>query len=99
MAFIQTITMVTDQIEAVESLLDEWVTSTTGERTALHATLTADRDHPSTYVQIVEFPSYDAAMENSQLAPTRQFAESLTQLCTTRPVFHNLDVRRVDELT
>lgn len=98
MAFIQTITIVTDKIEAVESILDEWITATTGERTAQRATLTSDRDHPNTYMQIVEFPSYEAAMENSRLAQTSRLADRLSQVCKTQPLFHNLDVRRVDEL-
>lgn len=99
MSFIQTITIVTDQIESVESILDEWITTTTGERTAQRATLTTDRDHPNTYVHIVEFPSYDAAMKNSQLDQTKHLAGRLEKLCRTEPVFHNLDVRRVDDLT
>jgi low affinity Fe/Cu permease len=98
MAFIQTITIVTDQIEAMESILDEWIAATAGRRTARRATLTADHDRPNTYVQIVEFASHDAAVENSRLAETGQFAARLAELCSTEPVFHNLDVRRVDEL-
>lgn len=98
MAFLQTITMVTDRIETVESILDEWITTTSGQRTAQRATLTTDRDHPTTYVQIVEFPSYDAAMTNSDLVQTSRLADRLKKLCNTQPVFHNLDVRRVDEL-
>lgn len=98
MAFIQTITIVTDDVDAVESILDEWITTTTGERTAQRATLTTDRDHPDTFMQIVEFPSYDAAMENSRLAQTGRLADRLGQVCKAQPVFHNLDVRRVDEL-
>jgi quinol monooxygenase YgiN len=96
--FIQTIAIATDRIDAVESILDEWITATTGERTAQRATLTTDRDHPDTYMQIVEFPSYDAAMENSRLAQTSRLADRLGQVCKAEPVFHNLDVRRVDEL-
>jgi len=98
MAFIQTITIVTDKIEAVDSMLDEWITATTGERTAQRATLTGDLDHPNTYTQIVEFPSYEAAMENSRLAQTSRLADRLSQVCKSQPTFHNLDVRRVDEL-
>lgn len=98
MAFIQTVTIVTDKIEAVESILDEWITATTGERTAQRATLTSDRDHPNTYMQIVEFPSYAAAMDNSRLTQTSRLADRLAQVCKAQPVFHNLDVQRVDEL-
>ena len=99
MAFIQTITIVTDQVEAVETLLDEWTATTAGRRTAQRATFTADLDHPNTHVQIVEFPSHQAAMENSRLAQTSEFADRLTRLCSTPPAFHNLDLQRIDDLT
>jgi quinol monooxygenase YgiN len=97
MTFIQTITLVTDQIEAVEILLDEWIAASAQRRTAQRATLAADRDNTNTFVQIVEFPSHEAAMENSRLAETGAFAERLTTLCSAPPTFHNLDVRRVDD--
>lgn len=99
MTFIQTITFVTDQVEAVEAKIDEWIATTAGQRTAQRATLAADRDRANTYVQIVEFPSYESAMENSRLAQTGELASHLATLCNAPPVFQNLDVRRVDDLT
>jgi hypothetical protein len=63
------------------------------------ATFTADRDRPGTYVQIVEFPSYQEAMANSGLPETGEFAEKLARLCDGQPAFRNLDVRRVDEFS
>jgi hypothetical protein len=99
MTFIQTITFVTDQVEAVEAKMDEWIATTGGRRTAQRATLAADRDHFNTYLQIVEFPSYESAMENSRLAQTGEFANRLATLCNAPPIFQNLDVRRVDNLT
>jgi hypothetical protein len=99
MTFIQTITFVTDQVEAVEAKMDEWIAATTGRRTAQRATLAANRDHFNTYVQIVEFPSYESAMENSRLTQTGEFANTLATLCNAPPIFQNLDVRRVDNLT
>lgn len=99
MTFIQTITFVTDQVEAVEAQMDEWIAATDERRTAQRATLAADRDHSNTYMQIVEFPSHESAMENSRLAQTGEFAKRLAKLCNAPPVFQNLDVRRVDDLT
>lgn len=61
-------------------------------------TLTQDRDRPGTYLQMVEFPSYEAAMENSNRPETGRFAERLAALCSGPPVFRNLDVVRVEEL-
>ena len=59
--------------------------------------LTQDRDRPDTYVQVVEFPSYEAAMANSDLPETAAFAEQLAKLCDAPPSFRNLDVVREAE--
>ena len=61
-------------------------------------TFTKDRDRPDTYLQIVEFPSYDDAMANSALPETAAFAEKLRGLCDGPVRFRNLDVRSVEEL-
>jgi hypothetical protein len=37
-----------------DAALLEWIAATTGNRTGTRGTLTADRDRPNTYVQIVE---------------------------------------------
>jgi hypothetical protein len=98
MAFIQIIEVTTTHADEIQGLMDEWVTTTEGKRKTNRATLTADRDRPNTYVQIVEFPSYEEAMENSALPETADFAARLIKLCDGPPIFRNLDVRRVDEL-
>ena len=62
----------------------------------------AHRDHqdrPDTYILIVEFSTYDDAMANSALPETADFAERLAELCDSPPIFRNLDVERVDELS
>jgi hypothetical protein len=98
MAFIQVIEVTTTRPEEIQALMDEWVTKTEVRRNVHRATLTADRDRPNTYVQIVEFPSYEQAMANSSLPETGAFAEGLARFCDGRPTFRNLDVRRVDDL-
>ena len=60
--------------------------------------LSADRDKANTYVQVVEFPSYEEAMANSNLPETSEFAERLNKLCDGPPSFRNLDVRRAYDL-
>jgi quinol monooxygenase YgiN len=97
MAFIQIIEVTTAHQDEVESLMDEWVAKTEGKRTAQRSTVTADRDQPRTYVQIVEFPSYEGAMANSDLPETNELAERLAKLCDRPPTFRNLEVRRVDD--
>lgn len=98
MTFIQIITITTDRIEEVEAAVLRWISVTDGKRTAESVTITADRDHQGAYVLIITFPSYDAAMENSRLPDSKQFADRLTELCTTPVVFQNLDSRRVEIL-
>jgi hypothetical protein len=55
---------------------------------------TKNLDKPNGYVTIVEFPSYDEAMENSKSPDTQQFAARMAELCTGPPRFVNLDVMR-----
>ena len=49
-------------------------------------------------MQIVEFPSYEDAMANSELPETAAFAEKLRKLCASPMRFPNLDVQSVEEL-
>jgi len=58
-------------------------------------TIAADRDRPGYYLNIVEFASYEAAMENSSRPEIGEFAARLAKLCDSPPKFHNLDVREV----
>ena len=98
MSFVQIIVLTTSRPDEVEALVSEWRTQTAGRRTAQRGTFTNDRDQPDTYVQIVEFPSYEDAMANSELPETAAFAERLAQLCDGPISFRNLDVRSVEEM-
>ena len=98
MAFVQIIEITTSRLGEVEALMEEWVTRTEGKRSASRSLLTEDRDRPGTYVQVVEFPSYEDAMANSDLPETGDFAERLTVLCDGPPSFRNLDLLREDRL-
>jgi hypothetical protein len=99
MAFLQIIEVTTTRIDEVESLMDEWVRRTEGRRKTQRSVLTEDRDRPNTFVQIVDFPSYEEAMANSSLPETAEFADKLAKLCDAPPSFRNLDVRRTDDLS
>src|SRR4051794_39418083 len=59
---------------------------------ARRITVTADRDRPGIYPTIVEFDSYEAAMENSKRPETQQFAEQMGKLAEGPRTFYNLDV-------
>ena len=98
MPFIQIIELRTTRPNEVEALVKEWQSRTAGRRTAQRGTFTQDRDHSDTYVQIVEFPSYEGAMSNSDLPETAWFAERLTELCDGPMEFRNLGVRSIEEM-
>jgi len=98
MSFIQVIEFRTNRLAELEEVMQGWVEATEGKRKAQRANLTADRDRPNTYVQIVEFPSYEDAMANSQLPETSAFAQKLMALCDGEPKFLNLDVRQTFDL-
>jgi quinol monooxygenase YgiN len=99
MTFIQIIEVTTTHPEEIQGLVEEWSAKTEGRRTVHRSTLTTDLDRPNTYVQIVEFPSYQEAMANSDLPETGEFARELARLCDGPPAFRNLDVRRVDNFS
>ncbi|GAA0682089.1 hypothetical protein GCM10010193_39740 [Kitasatospora atroaurantiaca] len=98
MTFIQLIEYDTTQKARVDELMDEWLATTEGKRTASHEMLGQDRDKPSHFVNIVEFPSYERAMANSNLPETQHIAEELASLCDGSPRFVNLDVIREERL-
>jgi hypothetical protein len=94
MPFIQIIEYKTSRIEELNAALDGWLEATKGKRAATRGVQTKDRDATNTYVQIVEFPSFDEAMANSNLPETSEFAAKLASLCDGPPSFRNLDVLR-----
>jgi hypothetical protein len=98
MPFVQIIELTTSRPDEVEALVEEWRDKTVGRRTAQRGTFTSDRDRPDTYLQIVEFPSFEAAMSNSELPETAALAAKLAALCTGPIAFRNLDVQSVEEL-
>jgi hypothetical protein len=97
--FIQIIELQTSRYEEIDALLKE-IRSRLDDGSSsrpLRGTITADRDRPGVYRNIVEFDSYEAAMENSNRPETGEFAERLAKLCDAPPKFYNLDVREVWE--
>ncbi len=97
MRFIQSFEFTTTRIDEIEALMDKWVAKSEGRRKVDRSFLSADRDRPQTYVQIVEFPSYEGAMQNSALPETAEFAQRLAELCEEPPRFRNLDLVRTDK--
>ena len=58
----------------------------------VRVTVTAEQDKPGRFMTIVEFPSYEVAMRNSDDPRTDEFARQMAALCDGPPVFHDLDV-------
>ena len=75
--FIQIIEYQTSKFDEIQALTDKWLTATEGKRTATVGTVTEDRDARGTYVEIIEFPSYEEAMKNSELPETQEIAAQL----------------------
>lgn len=98
MGFIQMIEYKTTRIDELNVALDAWLEQTKGKRAATRGTQTRDRDAENTYVQIVEFGSYEDAMANSNLPETGEFAARLASLCDGPPTFRNLELLREDQM-
>jgi quinol monooxygenase YgiN len=92
MSFVQIIEFKTSQLDAMLELDKKWRDATEGKRTATVATMTRDRDRPDTYLWLIEFPSYEAAMQNDQLPETQAIAQEMMKVSVGEPVFRNLDV-------
>jgi hypothetical protein len=82
---IQTIEFQTGRIHEFEALLDNWLTLSKDWRTATRSVRTKDRDRADTSVQIVEFPSYEKAQENSNHPATAESAERIAKLRDVPP--------------
>jgi hypothetical protein len=95
MSFIQIIEYETDRPDEMRALGDSRIAEMGDVPEGFRLTITQDRDNPKSYVTIVEFPSYEVAMENSELPETGEFARRLAELCSGAPRFRNLDVRRI----
>ncbi|RPK84890.1 MULTISPECIES: ester cyclase [Streptomyces] len=98
MPFVQMIDFRTNHIDELNRVMDSWAEATKGKRTATHATMGHDRSDASHIVEIVEFPSYEEAMENSKLPETDRFFREMVALCETEPSFTDLDVIRDEQL-
>ncbi len=90
--FVQMIEFESQRIDEIKQLSDSMREGQNDGPTVRRITVAADRDRPGHYVSIVEFDSYDSAMENSARPETAEFAEAMGKLCDGPPTFHNLDV-------
>lgn len=98
MTFVQLIDCKTSKYDDMNRLMDAWVEATQGKRTAIHSLIGKDRAQAGHYVEIVEFPSYEEAMKNSDLPETNRIFEEMVAICEETPRFTDLDVVRDEQL-
>ncbi|MDX3573024.1 ester cyclase [Streptomyces sp. ID05-47C] len=98
MTFVQLIDCRTSRFDEMNRLMDMWVEQTKGKRTATHALVGKDRSDASHFVEIVEFPSYEEAMRNSNLPETDEIFQGMVALCDEMPTFTDLEVVRDEQL-
>ncbi len=94
--FVQIVEIQTSRIDEVEALIEE-MRSGGRPMPMVRATRTADRDRPGHYLNILEFESYEQAMDNSNRPETTEMAQKMAALCDAPPKFYNLDVRLTEE--
>ncbi|PWI17513.1 ester cyclase [Streptomyces sp. Act143] len=98
MTFVQLIDCRTSRFDEMNRLMDRWVEQTKGKRTATHDLIGKDRSDASHFIEIVEFPSYEEAMRNSNLPETDKIFQEMVALCDGMPTFTDLDVVRDEQL-
>jgi hypothetical protein len=93
-SFVQVIQFSSSNIDEIRKLGDEFREKRAAEGAGgpVMGLFTEDRDKPGHYLNIVEFPSYEVAMQNSNNPLTQEFAQRMSELCDGPPTFHNLSV-------
>lgn len=94
-AFAQLIEWKSSRIDEIMKLNEDW-RERFPEMGPTRVLVCADRDNAGSYLTMVEFESYEAAMKNSADPATSEFAEKMAALSDGPPVFHNLDVLTVE---
>jgi quinol monooxygenase YgiN len=90
--FVQIIGFKTSRIGEVRAALEELRDQVGADSGPLRGAMTADRDRPGYYLNVVEFESHELAMENSARPEISQFAARMAVLCDEPPRFYNLDL-------
>jgi hypothetical protein len=93
--FVQIIEFTTTRIDEVRQLTEDYRAKREADATGTmpaNSKLVKDRDRTNVYMNIVDFPSYDEAMENSRRPDTSEFAQQMMKLCDGEPRYYNLDL-------
>jgi hypothetical protein len=94
MDFVQILEFKTSKFDEIDAVLQEYRTKreAAGAPVPVEVLQCKDRDQPNTYVAVVRFSSYEAAMENSNHPDTAAMAASIADLCDSPTQFRNLDL-------
>ena len=93
--FVQIIEYRTSKPDEIAALMEQFSKNRAAEGdgpSPVRGITCADRDEPGRYFAIVEFASYEEAMENSQRADTTEFSAKMMELCDGPGAFYNLDL-------
>ena len=92
-SFIQVIEYDSSRIDEIRNLGEKVSAERQGQDGGpQRITVTQDRDKPGHFYTIVEFESYEKAMENSEHPSTQAFAAQMAELVDGPPRFYNLNV-------
>ena len=87
--FVQIIEFKTSRYDEIRALVDE---RRDQPGLALGGMIAEDRDRPGVYINVVEFESFETAMENSDSPETQEFAARMAELCDGPAKFTNLNL-------
>ncbi|MET7699071.1 MULTISPECIES: DUF1330 domain-containing protein [unclassified Streptomyces] len=99
MKFVQIIDFETERIDEMRQLVEEAdQRSAGGSGGPTHRMVLHDRGNPNHYVVVIEFPSYEDAMRNSNDPETSKMAQQIAALCTRPPSFTDCDLQEMTEM-
>ena len=94
--FIQIIEWKTSKMDKMRAYQEEW-RQKHPDMGPSRVLLCEDRDNAGTYLTVVEFDSYDAAMKNNEDPATSEFAEKMQTFSDGPPTFRNLNLLTTEE--
>jgi hypothetical protein len=95
MKFVQIIDFETERIDEVRGMMRDYEEQARAQGRSTAPTgrmLLRDRANPSRFLAVVEFPSHEVAMANSDAPETGELARQLSALMTRPPVYTDCDV-------
>ena len=91
--FIQLVEFETNDVEAVQKAILKFRDEHPDVMTFTTSRVAEDRDRPGTYISIVEFPSYEEAMKQSNHPALSELVQSMGSELMVSRGFRNLDVK------